>query len=79
MRIETFGSCVFWHHWVDVTDDEFPVVGDCRRNPPVLTGSDEDRSILRVDERTSRLVNFGEWPSTCGTDWCGEFRQGGTP
>ena len=67
-------TCPYWnnHDWRygRNPEDRF----DCQRNPPHLpTGSyiAADRAI--TDESVSPFD--GVWPTTAGTDWCGQHPQ----
>lgn len=81
MSEERCETCKFWKLETNHTPSEPApnpgnLQGKCRRNPPQLNGVFFVARGIDVDEAGNCVVDPNEatFPSSWGSDWCGEYR-----
>ena len=66
-------------------DDGTVFVGECRRNPPAVSGPLAERQLTAPLYRGSRFIEYpvsvswgaSVWPVVDQDEWCGEYRPKG--
>lgn len=54
-------TCRFWSQFAGPRDVTDPIIGECRRYPPVTETSEDEY--------------WSHWPIVIGAAWCGEYQR----